>query len=1242
MSTGNEPAGLINSQRRETPKVSPALEAKNGSEIAAIQRHMQEIVAASGTSEPPPAELMRIFRSLEFSAPVNDLQKERAVDSLQRGFGNQYVQRMLASSGSRQTRPPAGSPSHGDSIQTKLEVSTPGDALEREADAMANQVMSMPAQTQSLSHASGSSINRQAGLAAGGPIRRAAAAAAPAPAVSTDFEKNLNARRGSGQPLSQSSRDFFEPRFGQDLSAVRVHHDGESAAAAQEIGAQAFTHGRDIYFNQGKYQPETSGGRHLMAHELAHTVQQTGGGPARQIQRQLIQRAGPPPTGPTGTSGSTGTTGAAASLPPLSVADYPVAPFKLSHPSYKGKQYVRAKEYARSGPHDDPRQVFQWEQGVESVAAAGKLTSGFNLNQANRVYMIRARPKFGKAFQAIGNADTIAKGLKRPFWRPSGAFQEYDVDHVVDLVFSGWPRNSGQWANAIENMQLLDKKSNAGLGGNFEKNLEPLVRTALSDPTADARKVVKSRDITFSSFKASVDPSNLHVWTKDKIDKGEHIDVLTSMPKASRPDIEVLDLADTNPLDSSPFSSHKLGPDWLGSSTKFVIFTKAGGGYKRELLWTDPANTTTSEAQKKKLRVPGYHIDSITFNRNRTNLSDSVGTLTGHVFKVAKATGLVDTTATSAPPWQIKPVPGTQFAGFLDFDQLRDQIVAIQITPFSPVKFDVMGLDDEKGIVAWGRVLPTIPLISAAQLNLVIEGDDLRVEKAFNAGDFSLPKPFQVNDCTLTVSLGLQSGLKIAGRLDFGIERVGEGFLQASASTGQGFALEGGFDFDSKTFKPARVRLRYENHRFSGEGELGIPSGKVRGIKAAHLTAAYADDRLTAHGDVEFTIPGLEQGTLDLTYSEAEGMTLAGSLQLGAMPGIRGGTLAAQLRKPAGAPDWQISAKGTAMPAIPGVDASLTVAYDNGIFTAEARAAYSRGMLSGTILAGATNRPISPEGQPLEATEPAAKITPYGQGQLTIKIAPWLQGTIGVRILPNGEIEVTGSIGLPSSLNIFAEKALKKNIFSIGIDIPIVGIAFAGQRIGIFATIKGGLDVDAGIGPGQLRELGLTITYNPAHEDQTHVTGRAQLYIPAHAGLRLFVSGGLGVGIPIVSATAELEVGAALGLEGAVTAAVEVDWLANRGLIINALGEIYAQPKFKFDVVGKVLVEADLWLTTIELYSHKWKLKEFEYGSDLRFGVKFPIHYEEGKPFDVSLSDVQFEVPHIDPMDLLTGLIKRI
>jgi hypothetical protein len=156
------------------------------------------------------------------------------------------------------------------------------------------------------------------------------------------------------------------------------------------------------------------------------------------------------------------------------------------------------------------------------------------------------------------------------------------------------------------------------------------------------------------------------------------------------------------------------------------------------------------------------------------------------------------------------------------------------------------------------------------------------------------------------------------------------------------------------------------------------------------------------------------------------------------------------------------------------------------------------------------------------------------------------------------------------------------------------------------------------------------------------VEGGARLHIPADAGLRLFVRGGLGVGIPIVSAQAGLEIGGQLGIEGALDAGVQVDWMPSRGLVIDAFAQVYAQPKFVFDVTGFVLVEADLWVTTIELYSKRWQLASFSYGSDLRLGLKFPVHYEEGKPFDVSLSDVQFEVPTIDPMGTLKGLIGKI
>ena len=94
--------------------------------------------------------------------------------------------------------------------------------------------------------------------------------------------------------------------------------------------------------------------------------------------------------------------------------------------------------------------------------------------------------------------------------------------------------------------------------------------------------------------------------------------------------------------------------------------------------------------------------------------------------------------------------------------------------------------------------------------------------------------------------------------------------------------------------------------------------------------------------------------------------------------------------------------------------------------------------------------------------------------------------------------------------------------------------------------------------------------------------------------------------------------------------------------MLDARGEIYVEPKFRFEIAGFVDVSADLWLDTIELYHKRWQLAAFEYGSNLRFGVAFPIHYEEGQPFRLSLDQVQFTYPAIDTKELLSGLIDRI
>ena len=94
--------------------------------------------------------------------------------------------------------------------------------------------------------------------------------------ASGELEGRLASQRGRGQPLPGEVRSFMEPRFGADFGDVRVHTDAEAAQLSRDLHAQAFTHGRDVYFGAGRYAPETDAGKRLLAHELTHVVQQTG------------------------------------------------------------------------------------------------------------------------------------------------------------------------------------------------------------------------------------------------------------------------------------------------------------------------------------------------------------------------------------------------------------------------------------------------------------------------------------------------------------------------------------------------------------------------------------------------------------------------------------------------------------------------------------------------------------------------------------------------------------------------------------------------------------------------------------------------------------------------------------------------------------------------------------------------------------------------------------------------------
>src|ERR671917_425002 len=94
--------------------------------------------------------------------------------------------------------------------------------------------------------------------------------------VHPDVQAAIAASRGSGRPLERSVAETLGSGMGTSVDEVRVHTGEGAAALARAVSARAFTVGSDIYFGRGEYRPGTPGGNELIAHEVAHTIQQRG------------------------------------------------------------------------------------------------------------------------------------------------------------------------------------------------------------------------------------------------------------------------------------------------------------------------------------------------------------------------------------------------------------------------------------------------------------------------------------------------------------------------------------------------------------------------------------------------------------------------------------------------------------------------------------------------------------------------------------------------------------------------------------------------------------------------------------------------------------------------------------------------------------------------------------------------------------------------------------------------------
>lgn len=994
-------------------------------------------------------------------------------------------------------------------------------------------------------------------------------------------------RRGVGVPLRPEVRSRLERGLRRDLGHVRVHDDATAHGAAEALGARAFTHRHHVWLGRGQSASDVR----LMAHEAAHVVQQTGAAapPVQRAPNDDADAAEEKTSYEKGGS-SIDTEKKEVTLKQLEVPTAKAT--KMNYPPFKLRKSSGGTGGAAPSGGDSrgTSQRKKWDKAVKAGADAkiDALLEGVSPLKVGKKssYYLKSRQA---NFHLVGTRSQIKRRARRPSWNKGGTEHSFDVDHIQEHQLSGPDEPGNYW--------LWDASANRSSGSKIANEIDD----ALGDFLAEAKPELGANAPTLAEVKSGYDPVKFEkvvpglpvtgapgqFWQKGEIESGRHTRLLRKMSEREIEDVR-------------------------GSETQLSIFTSATGGQLFHVPW-GPGQTS---AEGSFELYENFEVRKVTYTPG------GGGTVTGVAFRGNQYLDEQPITAT------LSKKSGVEYGGYVSGQGIESQISKLKFKPLSPIELDQVTLESGRGIVVRGRVMPTVPLIKDVGIELVVSGNDVTLSKTFTASDFDFPGPIQVTDASLRVSAG-GKGLEITGDVLFEVEKMGKGEIHGAGGSSGDFALTGKLDFDAELFDKAEVTVSYENSKLDGTGTLTIAKGKLRGIESATIEIEVKDKEWEATGEVEPDVPAVSSGTLSAAYKEGEGLEIGGKLDFSSdAPAIKGGSITVEVVK--GDAGYKVAGSGSAELDIPGIDAKVDAEYDDGAFDASAEVGYKKGLLDGSFTAG------------VKKESPEAELVPYGSGTVTLKLAPWLQGTVGIKILPSREVEVQGKVSLPDALEVFPEKKVEKELLSIGVDIPIVGVSVAGQRIGIFANVTGSLGARAAIGPGKLDQLSLEVFYNPSDESATKVTGNARFVVPADAGIRLAVRGALGAGIPVVSAQLGLELGGELGVEGEAEAGVEVNWTPSQGIDLEAKGKVKARPKLTIDLTGFALVEADVVVETVELYRKNWKLAQKEIGSNLEFGIIFPIHYKEGEPFSISLSDVEFIEPDVDAMGTIRQVIGEV
>ena len=1062
------------------------------------------------------------------------------------------------------------------------------------------------------------------------------------PAGSTD--EGLIARLGPGEPLDLATRGFFEQRMRADFSQVRVHTGPAAEHEARLLSARAFTVGDHIAFARGAYRPDTEAGRALLAHELAHVKQQSGGA-ARQVMRVPTEGAGTGSTG--GGAGDANDQQARIDRARRTLEQFVVPVSKRRH-GHAYAQWLNSGRL-RHGPNydrraDAPAQIGNWETPLNGLETQAVWTRHFERLGISPETAGPQSISFAGRPESRTFRDWVSL-FKRPQWNHQGVWLRHrlEVDHIVELQVAGWPQERA--ADTAENYELLDKSTNTSAGSTIYINLRRKMRDLLAaehdvstrqvplrpgssgaDGVPDAETELKTRGVEFTGIEGgtrggprgsgSRGDASSEFWVLGELQSGAHLVAIQSPPEST---------------------------GGSGTAAAFLLLSAGSGGLAIARIPTRTGRVAEVSGSASR-RLASMRIQRLRFGADDygTAAADApIGTL--------EATWQLPEGVEPSTPeasFTIRKARDGQYTGYLE----APATIEATTPGLSPIQFSDVSFD-AGGLSASGRLVPSLPLFANQPIDVTWTHGDIRFARTFSADDIALSVPgVFIDAAALTVFLD-GNGFGAEGSIDVALAHIGVGTITAGVDGEGRFSAEGELNLDTRQLDEANIRLWYRDGAFGGAGHIGITRpGRIRGIDGASVDVNVDEHSISARGTAQPSIPGVQRVDLSASYSTEEGLLVSGDLRLAEIAGIRSGQMHAELRNRDDT--WRVSASGTAVPALPGISSTVSLSYADGLFDGSITVDYARSIFSGSVTVGLTNRPVGPDGEivgeaPADGTPPAhgggasgaeaGAVSLYGEGQVTARLTDWLQGGIGVRVRPSGDLLIGGQIGISRPLTVFEQypspQRARRDLFRMPtVSVPLIGVSLGGTVVGVALTINGRITGHAHVGPGRLTQTELRIEdFNPAEPSSLHITGDAEFNLPAEAGVGASMDAGLTLGAAIINATAGINMGAEALVRADVTPHVDLDWRPSSGLHLHAALNASLSPRLAFNINGFAEVTANAVVTTFSLWRKDWNLANREIGSSLTLGVNVPVDYysdDRGVQFDPER--VTFQVPSLN------------